>query len=153
MCRAEKVGSLVNPVCRNSVPGAARASIPLALLRTRWDTSPLTQTRNIFQAGIGALTNLGRNTFRSPFLNVWNMAAFKNSKVGERLVLQFRVQAFNVFNHPNFTIGNLSVVPATANALNPAYTTLTSVPSGSFLNEHLFNSGSRRIELGLKLSY
>ena len=120
-----------------------------------WYVAPLAINPNAkyIQAGLGAIANLGRNSFRSPSLNVWNMAVFKNNKLTERFGVQFRVVAFNVFNHPNFTLANLSVFPSNTIALNQGFTSLTSVPAGTFLNPQIFNGGSRRIEFGIKLSY
>jgi hypothetical protein len=86
-------------------------------------------------------------------LNVWNMAFAKTNRLSERAGLQLRVTAYNVFNHRNFSFGNLSVFPLSTNALSQGYASLSSVPSGAFLNKHLFNGGSRRIEMGMKIIY
>ena len=148
----EKVGSIVNPVCRNAATGATSVN-PACAAANIVGYVPANPNARYIQAGPGALTNLGRNTFRSPYFNIWNMAVSKSTKLGERMTMQLRAQAFNVFNHPDYTLGNLSVFPATANAMNQGYASLTSVPSGTFLNEKIFNSGSRRLELGLKFTY
>lgn len=42
-----------------------------------------------------------RNYLRGPGINQLNMSVFKNTKVGERVTIQFRAEAFNVLNHPN----------------------------------------------------
>jgi len=47
----------------------------------------------------------------------FDLSLFKNFKVTERTSLQFRVEAFNLFNHPNFNslnLGAFSVVSPTA---------------------------------------
>jgi hypothetical protein len=41
----------------------------------------------------------GRNSVRNPGYTNWNMSLFKNIKFTERFSLQFRAEAFNVFNH------------------------------------------------------
>lgn len=70
------------------------------------------------------VSNLGRNTFLSPGMNVWNMALIKNFGFGETQRLQFRVETFNTFNHPNFIVGQGSAFQLTANSLGlPAYVT------------------------------
>jgi hypothetical protein len=148
----EGVGSLVNPVCRNPATGATSVDPTCAPTNTVGYLAVNPNAKYV-QAGLGALANLGRNSFRSPSLNVWNMALFKNNKLTERFGVQFRVVAFNAFNHPNFTLASLSVFPANTNALNQGFTSLTSVPTGTFLNPRIFNGGSRRIEFGIKLSY
>jgi hypothetical protein len=67
--------------------------------------------------------------------------------------LGIRVEAYNVFNHPNFTIGSLSVFPSTTNALTQGYASLTGVAAGTFLNSKIFNGGGRQIQLSIKWSY
>jgi outer membrane receptor protein involved in Fe transport len=52
----------------------------------------------IFNTPFGSAT---RNSLRGPKLNQLNMGLFKNIKVGERLGVQIRAEAFNVLNHPN----------------------------------------------------
>ena len=52
---------------------------------------------------LGTLGNLGRNTLRGPGLQTFDASLFKNWKLwSEHSVLQFRVEAFNLFNKPNF---------------------------------------------------
>ena len=50
--------------------------------------------------GSGNLGNLGRNTYHGPAGFYSDMSAVKKFRVTERLSAQFRVDAFNVFNHP-----------------------------------------------------
>lgn len=51
----------------------------------------------------------GRNIFRGPFQERWDLGAFKNFKITERFQLRYDVQAFNIFNHPSFDIPNNNV--------------------------------------------
>jgi hypothetical protein len=55
-------------------------------------------TARIFGTPFG---NSGRNILRGPALNQLNASLFKNIKVGERLTVQLRGEAYNVLNHPN----------------------------------------------------
>jgi hypothetical protein len=147
----EGLGSLVTPVCRNAATAATSVN-PACTSRNTVGYVANNPNAKYVQAASGTISNLGRNTYRSPALNVWNMGLFKNNKLTERFGLQFRIEAFNVFNHPDFTLANLSVFPSTTNALNQGYTSLTSVSAGTFLNPQIFNGGSRRIEFGIKIS-
>jgi len=47
--------------------------------------------------------NLGRNALQGPPFKQWDLAIYKNTKIAERLTLQFRAEFFNVLNHPNFS--------------------------------------------------
>jgi hypothetical protein len=61
---------------------------------------------NFFSAPcLGCVGNLGRNTFVGPGYWATDASIFKNFQLSERLHLQFRAEAFNVFNHTNFLIG------------------------------------------------
>jgi hypothetical protein len=50
--------------------------------------------------GFGNLGNIGRNSFHGPAGFYSDLSAVKKFRVTERLVAQFRMDAFNVFNHP-----------------------------------------------------
>src|SRR5581483_2445431 len=50
--------------------------------------------------GIGNLGNVGRNSFRGPRGFYSDLSVMKNFPITERLRMQFRMDAFNVFNHP-----------------------------------------------------
>jgi hypothetical protein len=51
----------------------------------------------------GTQGNLGRNAFRGPKYYEVDMALSRNFPLYERLAFNLRLEAFNVFNHPNFT--------------------------------------------------
>jgi len=152
----EGVGSLVNPVCRNPVTGATSVN-PACTPPNTVGYAAANPNAKYIQAGVGAVATLGRDTYTAPYLNVWNMALLKNNRLNERVGLQFRIEAYDVLNHPDFAIGNLSVFPASsANspAMSPGYANLmVGVPAGTFLNPYVFNGGSRMVQLALKVTY
>lgn len=168
----EGVGSVVNIVCNDGAGGATRivlasavdpkAGIPCGpLVGTKYTNNNVVgyvaanPNAKYIQAGAGTLSNVGRNTFNSPHFNVWNMAILNNHKLTERFGLQLRLEAFNVFNHPNFAFGNLSVIGTNTNALNQGYANLNAgVAGGTFLNAPaLFTAAARQVELGMKITY
>lgn len=51
----------------------------------------------------------GRNIFRGPFQNRFDMGLFKNFKLTERFSLRYDAQFFNIFNHPSFDVPSNSV--------------------------------------------
>ena len=48
----------------------------------------------------GSVGNIGRNAFTGPGINNWDMSLFKNFNFTEHAYLQLRLEAYNVFNHP-----------------------------------------------------
>jgi len=58
---------------------------------------------------VGSDGNMGRNRFRGPASKDVDLGLFKNTKVGEHLNIQFRAEAFNLFNRVNLynPIGNM----------------------------------------------
>jgi len=52
--------------------------------------------------GFAAIGNVGRNTFRGPFQQNWDLSIQKRTHITERVSLNFRTDFFNAFNHPSF---------------------------------------------------
>jgi len=50
--------------------------------------------------------NVGRNAFRAPSYEQWDLGVDKNFRIRESIRLQFRSEFFNVLNHTNFGIPN-----------------------------------------------
>ncbi|HKE56119.1 MAG TPA: TonB-dependent receptor [Pyrinomonadaceae bacterium] len=134
-------GSPVNVVTTNStvngVANTLRPDVtgPIAIIGNvnRWfDTSVFVPVPRI--------GNLGRNVIIGPSFNNADFSITKNTKVGERLRVQFRAEFFDVFNHANF--GPPGVVVGT-----PSFGQITSTrfPTGE-------SGSSRQIQFALKLS-
>ncbi|HEY1754284.1 MAG TPA: carboxypeptidase regulatory-like domain-containing protein [Bryobacteraceae bacterium] len=105
-------------------------------------------------AGSGALADAGRNTLATPPINNWDLTAFKNFTIRERVKLQFRADFFNAFNHPQYTPGlvdSISPVNRSSTALPTTYL----VPSNSTFGQwnQVFASNARSIQLGVKLRF
>jgi len=56
-----------------------------------------------------ALGNTPSTFGRGPGLNNWDLALFKNIRIHEKLNLQFRAEAYNAFNHTQFSTVNTDV--------------------------------------------
>lgn len=83
---------------------------------------------------VGSDGNMGRNIFRGPAFKDVDLGLFKNAKINERLNLQFRAEAFDLFNRVNLynPIGNMG---------SPQFgQSVTAFPS-------------RELQLGLKLLF
>ncbi len=57
---------------------------------------------------------LGRNSLRGPDFRQFDFSIFKDTKINERIKVQFRAEAFNLFNHPNFANPYLPIFIADA---------------------------------------
>jgi hypothetical protein len=77
-----------------------------------------------------------------------NLAIRRDFPIHERLKLQFRAEAFNIFNHPNFgTIDSLLGDPAFGQA------TATLANSLGVLNSLYQQGGPRSMQFALKLMF
>jgi Carboxypeptidase regulatory-like domain len=86
-------------------------------------------------ANSGFYGNLGRNTFIGPGLVTWDFSVLKDTRIRERLSLQFRAEIFNLLNHANLNTPNLIVftpsgVSGTAGAITSTSTTARQVQFG-----------------------
>lgn len=59
-------------------------------------TAPFSKPAN------GYFGDVGNGTIHGPWMQLFNMAAYKDFRIREGLTLQFRSEFFNVFNHTNF---------------------------------------------------
>jgi Carboxypeptidase regulatory-like domain/TonB dependent receptor len=155
----EQVGSAVNFVCVGTA--GATSIAPFAVGCPGGSSSVAgyvaeNSGARYIQAELGAFPTVGRNSFVSPGMNVWNMGLFKNTKLSEGTTLQFRVDTFNIFNHRNFTLAQPTVfqtgvlIGTVNNALSTTYSNVT---SDLFLNDNQFTGGNRQMQLGVKLIF
>ncbi|MCA1815191.1 MAG: carboxypeptidase regulatory-like domain-containing protein, partial [Acidobacteria bacterium] len=98
----EGVGSLVDPLARTD------GQIVGYVARN--------PSARYIQAGAGAVSNLGRNTFTMPRINNLDFSIFKNFRIGESKTFQLRADMFNALNHPQY-------VPGSVDAVDPISTT------------------------------
>ena len=85
--------------------------------------------------------NLGRNVFTGPSFVNTDLSLVKNTKITERFSLQFRTEAFDVLNHPNFGNPNLNAQSSSFGKI-----TTTRFPTGDF-------GSARQLQLSLKLQF
>jgi hypothetical protein len=60
-------------------------------------------------SGSGFYGNLGRDTLEGPGLATWDLSLLKDTRIGEKLDLQFRAELFNLLNRANFNTPNAIV--------------------------------------------
>jgi outer membrane receptor protein involved in Fe transport len=105
--------------------------------------------------------NLGRNAFDGPGYQNVDLSLVKNTKLGERLRLQLRVDVFNVLNHPNFANPLLPnyAVDFLQNGIDPAtnrgvgFLPLTATVDVGGGNPFLGGGGPRAFQLAARVSF
>jgi len=80
------------------------------------------------QPAAGTFGNEGRNSLVGPDLSEIDFSLGKNFALRERIGLQFRIDGYNVFNHPSFGIPNTGV--AFANGAPTSSSAITSTTIG-----------------------
>ncbi len=104
------------------------------------------------QAGLGALSNSGRNTLQLPGINNLDFSIFKNFAIGEgSKKIQLRADFYNAFNHPQY-------VPGSVNGVEPISSTgvgqINTVGQTDFnVASHVFTSHPRVIQLALRFDF
>lgn len=106
---------------------------------------------NAFTTPAGPIGNEPRNTVRG--FGAWqtDFAIQREFPIHESLNLQFRAEAFNLFNHPNFGDIYSDVVFYTPQQFGQAYDTLNDSLGG--LNALYQMGGPRSMQLSLRLSF
>jgi hypothetical protein len=103
----------------------------------------------------GTFGTMGRNIFRDRGFKNVDFSVFKDFRFKERVGAEFRVEFFNVFNHPNFANPYGAAVGAGFN--DPSGTSsfgcgcaTPDIPAG---NPIVGSGGARDIQLGLKFTF
>ena len=101
----------------NSLTGTQNTSAPIDL--PDFTPGKILQTTNPRKGGsyfntnlfsdepLGQIGNAKRRFFYGPGLNNWDMALLKDTRITESKIIQFRFEAFNIWNHAQFS-GQLS---------------------------------------------
>jgi hypothetical protein len=92
---------------------------------------------------VGTYGDAGKTVFRGPGVNNWDIALVKNFPVRERLRAQIRCEAYNAFNHAQFSTVN------TSTSFNPATGQQTNGKLGTFTAAR----DPRQLQLGIRLSF
>jgi hypothetical protein len=102
-------------------------------LRPNASCTPASQSRsamlNTYFAGCTFSTppasapygNLGRNSFRAPNFEQWDLSIDKSFRIRETATLQFRSEWFNVLNHTNFGIPNTQTTSSAFGTIRATY--------------------------------
>jgi hypothetical protein len=109
----------------------------------RWDA--WFNTAAFLAAPKGTFGNAGRNTVIGPRTNMADFSVLKSTRITEHVNLQFRSEFFNIFNHPNLALPNVTVNSSAFGAI----ASTTDVANGNPLGD----GGPRLVQFALKLVF
>jgi len=107
---------------------------------------------------LGTFGTMGRNLFRDSGFHNWDFSVAKNWKFTERFGAQFRVEIFNILNHPNFANpfggqNGFGIAGYNDPSAPGSFGCGCATPDKAASNPVLGSGGSRAVQLGLKLTF
>jgi hypothetical protein len=109
----------------------------------RWDA--WFNTAAFAPAAPGTFGNSGRNVIIAPRFNAADFSVLKSTKIAERVNLQFRGELFNIFNHPNFSVPNVTFNSSAFGSIASTVDVANGNPLG--------DGGPRLVQFALKLVF
>jgi hypothetical protein len=126
---------------------------PIAMSQAHWIINDVNAAKFFGSPFLG----VGRNTERGQPISTVNMAVFKNTKVTERLTIQFQAEAFNLFNHQwlGIPIQNVNNAANTVNGVDQFGSLAFNGNGGDTLagNTSTDGIGRRRLQFGAKVIF
>lgn len=177
---ANSIPYCLSGVCTVTSGVTGQASAPLANSTAMWNlcvadangTTGLGGTSNLASLGCfvspngksvmtppatGTFGNMGRNIFRDTGFRNVDFSVFKNFTFKERYSAQFRVEFFNIFNHPNYANPYGSVagygVGNDPGGQQPTFGCGCATPDVMAGNPLVGSGSARTMQLGLKLGF
>lgn len=104
--------------------------------------------------------NLGRNSLMGPHFRQFDFSLFKDTQLGEKLKMQLRFEAYNLFNHPNFAnpylpafIADPAINGATPNGRYQGSYALTATGDVGIGYPYLGSGGPRSLQVAAKFNF
>ena len=95
----------------------------------------------------GQLGTCGRNSGRLPDFRQWDLSLLKNTKISDKVTLQFRWEVFNILNRTNFGL------LFSNNIRSGSFGTIASTPDVDAINPVISQGGPRAMQWALKLIF
>ena len=105
------------------------------------------------QTGDGAVSNIGRNTFKTPNINNFDISVFKNFRIGETSFIQYRVDFFNAFNHAQYVPGSVNTVDPIATTGVTTFNQVAPLTQDFLRPDRVFSSNPRVIQMALRFNF
>jgi hypothetical protein len=103
------------------------------------------------QAGKGAYANAGRNSIPTPSINNIDASLAKKFNITESKIIEFRAEAANLFNHPQYTAGLIDTVRLSSQITTRSFL----VPGDAHFQDwsSIFASNARSMQLVLRFVF
>jgi hypothetical protein len=103
----------------------------------------------------GTLPANSRGIFEAPPFHIWDLSVVKNTKFTERIAAQFRVEFFNVLNHPTFNAptANPTSTIASGKSAPSQFGSPSQTLDVSGQSTVVSSGGPRAFQLGLKITF
>jgi len=134
---AGPVAANPDPNCQKTISQGGRAADQVHTITTWFNPCA-------FTAPIGAFGTFGRNALRGPSVYNVDFSAFKAIPFGERFKLQFRVEAFNVFNIQSWEGPSNVTINASGTTIASGVGKISGLAQGKT---------PRQIQFGLRLTF
>jgi hypothetical protein len=139
-----------------NTPGSSQTADQIAGIKKIGDIGPGTQYYDVtsfrdpnFQrpSYVFRFGSMGRNALYGPGFQVADLALFKDFRITERWILQFKAESFNFTNTPRFGNPNSNVSNMTVNQITGAITNINNFMAITSA------SGERKFRFGLRLTF
>jgi hypothetical protein len=144
-----------NPALCSGTPGAGAPTTAIAAAARAATVAYVVQNPNAryIATGLGAVSNIGRNTFAIPRINNFDFSIFKNFKVGETKAFQIRADMFNALNHPQYVAGSVDAVDPISTTGVTRFNQVAPL-TGDFLKAgNIFSSNPRVIQFAARFNF
>jgi outer membrane receptor protein involved in Fe transport len=150
------VGQCTNPAaadCGLVSVNSGSAATPIALNQARFIVNNVA-AEQFFGT---PFSPLGRNTQSGQPISTINMAVFKNTRVSERVTIQFQAEAFNLFNHQwlGIPIQNVNAAAASELGVTEFGSSAFNFNGGDTFAGNIITDGigRRRLQFGAKIIF
>jgi hypothetical protein len=128
--------------------------VPLELYSSAYPGGKIFNPAAFTPAAAGEQGDFGRNVLRGFGATQANVAFQRQFRFTEQLTLRFRVECFNIFNHPNFGPPNNSLTdPLFGHSTQTLATSLGSGGANGGFNPLYQIGGPRSVQLSLKVVF
>jgi hypothetical protein len=97
-----QAGFALSPALSTATPGLALMPNCVASVKGPKTVGEWFNTAAFVAPAFGYFGNCGNGNISGPWLNQWNWSLLKDFHLTERAKVQFRAEAYNIWNHPSF---------------------------------------------------